>query len=73
MIQFFASTAVNLAITLPVLLVIFMVTAPFILQSVKVKLPQNSPVTTLKPAPRNGQPVSAWIDLPVLYRLSQAR
>lgn len=34
-----------------VLLVIFMVTAPFILQSVKVKLPQTSPVATLKPAP----------------------
>ena len=37
-----------------VLLVIFMVTAPFILQSVKVKLPQTSNVATLKPAP-------AWV------------
>jgi protein TonB len=26
-----------------------------------------------QPARRNGQPVSAWIDVPVLYRLSQAR
>ena len=34
-----------------VLLVIFMVTAPFILQSVKVKLPETSPVAALKPAP----------------------
>ena len=34
-----------------VLLVIFMVTAPFILQSVKVKLPETSPVAKLKPAP----------------------
>jgi biopolymer transport protein TolR len=34
-----------------VLLVIFMVTAPFILQSVKVRLPETSPVATLKPAP----------------------
>jgi TonB family protein len=25
------------------------------------------------PARRNGQPVSAWIDVPVLYRLSQTR
>ncbi|MDD5390172.1 MAG: biopolymer transporter ExbD [Gallionellaceae bacterium] len=34
-----------------VLLVIFMVTAPFILQSVKVRLPETSPVAALKPAP----------------------
>jgi biopolymer transport protein ExbD len=34
-----------------VLLVIFMVTAPFILQSVKVKLPETSQVAKLKPAP----------------------
>lgn len=34
-----------------VLLTIFMVTAPFILQSVKVKLPETSAVATLKPAP----------------------
>lgn len=34
-----------------VLLTIFMVTAPFILQSVKVKLPETSPVAALKPAP----------------------
>ncbi len=34
-----------------VLLVIFMVTAPFILQSVKVRLPETSPVATLKPSP----------------------
>ena len=34
-----------------VLLTIFMVTAPFILQSVKVKLPETSTVATLKPAP----------------------
>jgi biopolymer transport protein TolR len=34
-----------------VLLTIFMVTAPFILQSVKVKLPETAPVAALKPAP----------------------
>ena len=34
-----------------VLLVIFMVTAPFILQSVKVRLPETSPVAALKPSP----------------------
>ncbi|MDO9226048.1 MAG: biopolymer transporter ExbD [Pseudomonadota bacterium] len=34
-----------------VLLVIFMVTAPFILQSVKVRLPETSPVAVLKPTP----------------------
>jgi biopolymer transport protein TolR len=34
-----------------VLLTLFMVTAPFILQSVKVKLPETSAVATLKPAP----------------------
>ena len=34
-----------------VLLTIFMVTAPFILQSVKVKLPETSTVATLTPAP----------------------
>ena len=34
-----------------VLLTIFMVTAPFILQSVKVKLPETSAVATLTPAP----------------------
>ena len=34
-----------------VLLTIFMVTAPFILQSVKVKLPETSTVAALKPAP----------------------
>ena len=33
-----------------VLLTIFMITAPFLLQSVKVKLPETSPVTTVKPA-----------------------
>ena len=33
-----------------VLLTIFMITAPFLLQSVKVKLPETSPVATLKPA-----------------------
>lgn len=33
-----------------VLLTIFMVTAPFILQSVKVKLPETAPVAALKPA-----------------------
>ena len=33
-----------------VLLVIFMVTAPFILQSVKVKLPETAPVAALQPA-----------------------
>ncbi len=33
-----------------VLLTIFMVTAPFMLQSVKVKLPETSPVAALKPA-----------------------
>jgi biopolymer transport protein TolR len=33
-----------------VLLTIFMVTAPFILQSVKVKLPETSPVAALQPA-----------------------
>ena len=33
-----------------VLLTIFMVTAPFILQSVKVKLPQTAPVAALSPA-----------------------
>ncbi len=33
-----------------VLLVIFMVTAPFILQSVKVRLPETSPVSALQPA-----------------------
>ncbi|MEW5771648.1 MAG: biopolymer transporter ExbD [Pseudomonadota bacterium] len=33
-----------------VLLTIFMVTAPFILQSVKVKLPQTAPVAALQPA-----------------------
>jgi len=33
-----------------VLLTIFMVTAPFILQSVKVKLPETSPVAALSPA-----------------------
>lgn len=33
-----------------VLLVIFMVTAPMLLQSVKVKLPETSPVATVKPA-----------------------
>jgi biopolymer transport protein ExbD len=32
-----------------VLLTIFMVTAPFILQSVKVKLPETAPVAALKP------------------------
>ena len=34
-----------------VLLTIFMVTAPFLLQSVKVKLPQTAPVATLKSEP----------------------
>ncbi len=34
-----------------VLLTIFMITAPFLLQSVKVKLPQTAPVAVLKPAP----------------------
>jgi biopolymer transport protein ExbD len=34
-----------------VLLTIFMVTAPFLLQSVKVKLPETSPVAASKPAP----------------------
>ncbi len=34
-----------------VLLTIFMVTAPFILQSVKVRLPETSAVATLTPAP----------------------
>ena len=33
-----------------VLLTIFMITAPFLLQSVKVKLPETSPVAALKPA-----------------------
>ncbi len=33
-----------------VLLTIFMITAPFILQSVKVKLPETSTVAALKPA-----------------------
>jgi biopolymer transport protein TolR len=33
-----------------VLLTIFMVTAPFLLQSVKVKLPQTAPVAALEPA-----------------------
>jgi biopolymer transport protein ExbD len=33
-----------------VLLTIFMVTAPFLLQSVKVKLPETAPVAALKPA-----------------------
>lgn len=33
-----------------VLLTIFMVTAPFILQSVNVKLPQTAPVAALQPA-----------------------
>ena len=33
-----------------VLLTIFMITAPFILQSVKVKLPETAPVAALKPA-----------------------
>jgi biopolymer transport protein ExbD len=33
-----------------VLLTIFMITAPFLLQSVKVKLPETSPVAVLKPA-----------------------
>ncbi len=33
-----------------VLLTIFMVTAPFMLQSVKVKLPETSPVAALNPA-----------------------
>jgi biopolymer transport protein TolR len=33
-----------------VLLTIFMVTAPLLLQSVKVKLPETAPVATLKPA-----------------------
>jgi biopolymer transport protein ExbD len=33
-----------------VLLVIFMVTAPFLLQSVSVKLPQTAPVATLQPS-----------------------
>lgn len=32
-----------------VLLTIFMVTAPILLQSVKVKLPETAPVATLKP------------------------
>jgi biopolymer transport protein ExbD len=32
-----------------VLLTIFMITAPFILQSVKVKLPETAPVAALKP------------------------
>ncbi len=34
-----------------VLLTIFMVTAPFMLQSVKIKLPETSPVAALKPGP----------------------
>lgn len=33
-----------------VLLTIFMITAPFLLQSVQVKLPETSPVAALKPA-----------------------
>jgi len=34
-----------------VLLTIFMVTAPFLLQSVKVRLPETSPAATLNPVP----------------------